>query len=1064
MTVKKEINWKDNQRNAFEAPIYNTLISAGAGSGKTAVLSERIKNKVLAEEKRILENKLDIPNQALNKLLVLTFSNASAHDMKKKIKKKILETPEIAHLAKDVDNANICTFDSYALSLVKQYSYKLNIDSNLSIIEERIINIKKREFIDEIMSNLYTNPTEEFKNLAETFFVKSDDTFKEQILKINKKIDLIYEKEAYLNNYINEYYVNEKYMTTSINNFEKYVLELRNDFKFVVENEIYPNIEDVKDLKSSFDEKYVNLFNSSSYDDIVVSLETFRHPTLKKKEVGEELTEQFKKIKENYFDPIKNLVKIYPSLRHVKDSILSTRPYVSVVIDILLKLDKLLTDYKKAHSLFEFTDIAKYAIQILEENSDIANDLRLNLDEILIDEYQDTSDLQEKFVSLIHKNNVYMVGDLKQSIYQFRNANPLIFKNKYDLYSKGKNGTKIDLTDNFRSRKEVIETVNLIFCNIMTDEIGGVDYKKDHKMIHGNETYDKNEGILPHTTEFLTYNYNDDDDEIDRNELEIRIIANDIVNKIKNGYQVYDDDKKQMRNATFKDFAILSSTSECYEKIRTIFKEYNIDTNIHKNENINKSSLIFTLKNILTLAILIYLRKTMDKKYKIKFKHAFASVARSFIFEYSDEEIYNILQGNINIYETSVIEKISKFAYQLPYMSLSGMLNEILYNCDFYNKLTKIEDIQLNLTRVEYFLSLCDKLEALNLNLEDLIEHLETLLNEEKGPEIQAGEKDIDAVVVMTIHKSKGLEFPVVYLPFLKKNFNKQDLNERFNYDQKYGIISPYYNEGISHTIYKELLKREYIKNLISEKNRLFYVALTRAKEKLVFIYENKEKDLKILPTKINSFDQLLSKIDSLLSKYKILVDRNNLNNKIQIETDNSIDKNKVYDYKNLNIVGKSSDSSRASKTVSSPIDNISYVNMQKGLHFHEILEYIDYNDPNDMLKNEDTWVQNKISHFLNSFIFKNRENNKYYREYAFTFEDSKDKTTYNGIIDLLVETPDNIYIVDYKLNNVEDDAYIKQLSIYEKFVATKSNKPITTYLYSIIDGSFKEIKTKEIV
>ena len=168
--------------------------------------------------------------------------------------------------------------------------------------------------------------------------------------------------------------------------------------------------------------------------------------------------------------------------------------------------------------------------------------------------------------------------------------------------------------------------------------------------------------------------------------------------------------------------------------------------------------------------------------------------------------------------------------------------------------------------------------------------------------------------------------------------------------------------------------------------------------------------------------------------------------------------------YAEQEIKGEKTSSSRASKSSNKLITKKEYNNMQLGTHIHELLEYIDYDNPNEILKDEENWIKHSINKFLNTFIFKNKEENEYYREYAFTFEDSKDKTTYNGIIDLLVETPDNIYIVDYKLNNVEDDAYIKQLSIYEKFVATKSNKPITTYLYSIIDGSFKEIKTKEIV
>ena len=179
---------------------------------------------------------------------------------------------------------------------------------------------------------------------------------------------------------------------------------------------------------------------------------------------------------------------------------------------------------------------------------------------------------------------------------------------------------------------------------------------------------------------------------------------------------------------------------------------------------------------------------------------------------------------------------------------------------------------------------------------------------------------------------------------------------------------------------------------------------------------------------------------------------------------ENILDINRKYDLQEQLVKGEKISSSRASKSNHELLSKNELKNMQLGTRVHEILEYIDYNNPNEILKNEEDWIKKSINKFLSTFIFDNKENNEYYREYAFVYEDEHSKTTYNGIIDLLVETPDKIYIVDYKLNNVEDEAYIKQLSIYEKFVSTKSNKPISTYLYAIINGSFKEINTKEIV
>ena len=270
------------------------------------------------------------------------------------------------------------------------------------------------------------------------------------------------------------------------------------------------------------------------------------------------------------------------------------------------------------------------------------------------------------------------------------------------------------------------------------------------------------------------------------------------------------------------------------------------------------------------------------------------------------------------------------------------------------------------------------------------------------------------------------------------------------------------------HYLTKELFKTNYTIESISEEIRIFYVALTRAKEKIILVYDG-EQDSTITPFEINSYRKLVSAVGDDLNKYMINFDISDLmpsedENQQTDALENILDINRKYDLQEQLVKGEKISSSRASKSYHELLSKNELKNMQLGTRVHEILEYIDYNNPNEILKNEEDWIKKSINKFLSTFIFDNKENNEYYREYAFVYEDEDSKTTYNGIIDLLVETPDKIYIVDYKLNNVEDEAYIKQLSIYEKFVSTKSNKPISTYLYAIINGSFKEINTKEIV
>lgn len=1032
-----KMKWTPKQQEAIFTNNTNIIVSAGAGSGKTAVLTERIKQKILSGVK-------------LDQLLVLTFTNAAAHEMKDRVKKAISGEPSIAHLSKDVDSAYITTFDSYALSFVKKYSYILNIDSNLSIVENTVINIEKTRIIDEIMENRYITLPKDFKSLASTFFIKDDTSFKKEILKISDKLDLRFDKNIYLDNYIENHFTNPSFINNAINKFENYVINLINELACFFEEEIYPLLDD-KLLNKCY-ELYNPLFDCTNFDDVVSYMNSFtKHIVFKSDEPS--LKEKVLEMKNNYFSVLKKLCDTHLSINDIKSNILSTQPYVNAVISIIKELDEKINDFKYKHSLFEFSDIAKLAIKILTEHEDIRLELKNQLHEILVDEYQDTSDLQEKFIELVENNNVYMVGDVKQSIYRFRNANPIIFKSKYDTYRLDRNkGLKIDLTNNFRSRNEVVSTINHIFNQIMFDDVGGANYKQEHQMIYGNHSYDSLVGTQSFNSEILTYEF-DKDCGLSKEETEIRIIAQDILEKINNNFQVVDKETKQMRNASFKDFCILASGSYSFELIRDIFKEYNIDTLVHKNEKINSNILVFILKNILILTI-----KHYQKTYDVDFNYAFVSVARSFLCEYDDNQIFDIVTNKAYL-DDDIIKLIDEAVIELPYISMSSLLKKLLDSFNFYEKLLKVDDSNMNLIRLEYFISLCDKLDNLNINMEDYPTYLETIFSDENPPEISSSMKDIDAVVIMTIHKSKGLEFPIVYLPFLYKHFNFQDLNDRFIYDNRYGIISPYFNEGIDHTLFKDLLKLDYKKDEISERIRVFYVALTRAKEKLIFIHQYEEETKKIHPSKISSFDDLLLMIEDSLSSYRRKIDITqlpNINNKSSKQKDKIIS-NKEYIVKDTHLVAESLEKARASKTMDSLINQTTYDNMQMGLHIHEILEYIDYDNPEEILVSENAWIKNKVYSFLNLFIFKNKGLNNYYREYAFTY--SLDNVSYNGIIDLVVETPTNIYIIDYKMKHIDDPDYINQLSIYHQYITSKFNKPVSVYLYSFIDEKLSEIK-----
>ena len=403
------MSWTKDQEKAIFENGQNIIVSAGAGSGKTAVLSERILEKIKSGVK-------------VDSLLVLTFTEAAAFEMKSRIKKKVKECPSTSHLANEVDSAYITTFDSYALSIVKKYHYLLGIDKNISIIDNSIIELFKINTLNDIFEEYYSSKDEFFLGFISNFCLKDDKTIKKDILNIDKKLDLKIDKEEFISNYKSNY-LNEKFYNKIYDDYEEFIYELINiskpyfeDFLEVLDEKYYETVRDF----------YTEFFECLSIEDLPLFYSK-RSPTLRN--LDEETKEKRQKFLDIY-DDIKKYVTEYSSRSTFINDLKNSECYVLFLLEIIEKLNKKVNEYKFNNLSFEFSDIAKMSIKCLKENPDELNKLKYSLNEILLDEYQDTNDLQEEFISLISNNNVYMVGDIKQSIYRFRNANPSIFMNK----------------------------------------------------------------------------------------------------------------------------------------------------------------------------------------------------------------------------------------------------------------------------------------------------------------------------------------------------------------------------------------------------------------------------------------------------------------------------------------------------------------------------------------------------------------------------------------------------------------------------------------------------------
>jgi len=1007
------------QQEAINKEGMNIIVSAGAGSGKTAVLTERVIRK--------LKSGVDV-----DRLLVLTFTNEAAGEMKSRIRAAIIDNNLHKQLSL-LDSAYITTFDSYAYQIVKKYHYLLNINPNVSIIDSNIITIYKHKLLEDIFENKYCQGDKKFQTLINNFCLKDDKSIKEYIIKLSNSLDLLLDKSEYLEKYLNTFFENEN-LDKLIKKYNELICskitelsELYNDFStYITDN-----------LKTKLDDYFKYLFDGNSYTDYVLFNSVNPPRFVGVDENGLKIKEELKeKISE-----IKYLLR-FENEKIIKETLIKTKENIEVMIEIINELDQTVVNYKRKHDTYEFNDIAHLAIQVVKNNYDIAQELKEYFNEIMVDEYQDTSQIQEEFISLISNNNVYMVGDIKQSIYRFRNANPYIFQKKYNKYGKNDGGIKIDLLKNFRSRSETLFNINEIFNLIMDDEIGNAEYQLSHNMVYGNTAYDNEDTGANNYLEIYNYN-NQENLEYKDYEKEIFIIAEDINNKINNHYKVFDKETKKLRDITYSDICIITDRNKYLDVYKKILEYQNIPSVLFKDEELTNDDDILVIKNLISL-----IEHVNNRKFDINFKYLFTSVARSFVFAYSDDLIYQIHSQN-KFKEDQIVKKCQEIDINKP---LNEIINTILEKFNIYEKLTNLNNIEAAIIRINNLLDIANSLNSLEYNLTSFIEYLNDIIKNELTVKYSINTKGKSAVKIMNIHKSKGLEFSLCYFTGMQNKFATKDISEKILFTEKYGIIIPYFNEELHDTILKDLYVNQFYNEEISEKIRLFYVALTRCREKMIIVTHLDEKNdcyNSFVPSskriKYRSFLDILNSI-AIISKYVVAKEANythdyELTKKIELsdELSNLKMKKRTNEISYISLEQAHFSKNNIKLLKKEAIDKMTY-----GTKIHEILEYTDFTNPNNK------YVINLLKKIPNDFI-------NIYKEYEFIYEQNNQE--YHGIIDLLLEYSDHFKIVDYKLSNVDDLNYIKQVKGYKSFVEKITNKKCLTYLYSILDNELIEIK-----
>ncbi len=1022
------MNWTKEQLEAINQTGSNIIVSAGAGSGKTTVLTERVITKLKSGIK-------------LNELLILTFTNNSAHDMKNKIKKAINKNPELKNEANDVANSFISTFDSFVLSLVKKYHYLLNLDKDINIIDNSIITLKKKEIIQNIFKNQYEKQDKNFIDFVTTFCSKKDEELQKLILNLDHNLDLIIDKEEYLKNYLDCFYTEENLNKI----FDKYfdlVAKRIDSLKLCLENLSYEVESDYYELLNN---SLSSLLNAKLYDDLK-EIKGLELPNLPRG--SSDLAKKYKAKLKQITDDIISFTNDNKDI--LLSDVYETKSHVGILTEVLLKLNAQINEYKRKHNCFEFNDISRFAITFLKSNEEIRNDLKYRFKEIMIDEYQDTNDIQDVFISLIENNNVYMVGDIKQSIYRFRNANPSIFKEKYNNYKVGQNGYKIDLNRNFRSREEVIGTINNIFKEVMDDQIGSANYALEHQMIFGNESYNV-ESNSDYSLSVYNYEINP---KHTNDESEAFIVAKDIKDKIKNKYQVLRDGK--LHDCNYSDFCILMDRGSTFDTYKKVFDYMQIPLNIYQDEDILLEDETYLIKNILT-----FILKIKNQEFNQDFKFCFTSIARSYLFEMPDEEIYLTIKNN-EVNKTPIYLISKDLSTELDSISNQELLEKIIFKFDFYKKMIKVGNIQDRLIILNNLLEKAKGLNKVGIDIYGLEEFFNILMETDSEIRVPTILKNSDSVIITNIHKSKGLEYHICYYSGLYKKFNLKDSFEKIIFTKDNGFIMPINKTGLKTTFIHTLYKEKYIEEEISERIRLLYVALTRCKEKMILVAPLKTDDILFLDkidylTKISyrSFLEILisiyKKIENYVTNVEIDIPQNYLFNKtVQLESNTS---EKII-VNEIEIENNMLTKKKLSKEIKKLVTSEEITNMEYGTKIHYILENIDFLNPDfSNLNSEEIKL---VNNFLNQSIMQNIKSAKIIKEYQFS--NTEDNKYESGIIDLLLVYDDHIDVIDYKLKNILDEAYKEQLHGYKKFIENKTKKETNTYLYSLLDQKLIKI------
>lgn len=891
-----ERKWTPAQKSAIDTRDCNVLVSAAAGSGKTAVLVERIISMITDPDKNI----------DIDRLVVVTFTKAAAAQMKDKIRKALDsmldENPGDVNLLRQItllNNAQITTIDSFCLWIIRNHFPEVNLDPGFRIMDEGEKKLIENDVLEDVLEEFYAEADEEFFNLVDAFGMGRDDSGLVSIIdkiyrfsRSNPWIDewfdecmLVYDDETYDNPAIKELY-------DSIKNA---LLDYRDKYNRLVEicSEPAGPVAYTGTLQS--DLLGINeMINSQDFGELGRKVRTFSFEALsRKKDAGADpdIKEYIKGQRKLFKDYIGRLNdKIF-----LKDDegIFADMQGAGIQIRTLLKVAKVyakrVSDVKREKGIIDFNDMEHLALSILVKKeagklvyTETADKLANRFEEILIDEYQDSNQLQEVILNAVSKtrlsgenNNIYMVGDVKQSIYKFRLACPELFIEKYDTYSETGDNVRIELQKNFRSRENVLECANDVFSHIMNKNFSGIGYDESVRLNAGfpyPEYSGNNYGDDANKSTDVILISSENEEEATTRELEADRLAKLIEGIVSSGVNVYDADENIYRPAEYRDIVILTRSVTGWADT---FADALMDRGIPAYTD--SSTGYFSVREIqVILSMLTIVDNPVQEislaaammSYFGGFTAAELGMVRKLGREHADKNVHNnlyehlkavaALGGADKTQETNVkqlsgkcalfLAKLTEYRDKSSVEPLYDLCWEMIYDSGYYDYVGTMPAGAQRQANLNVLLERAAGYGKSSYSgLFNFLRYIERLKKfDEDFAEGAASLDNENLVRIMSIHKSKGLEFPIVILAGAHKNINFMDATAPVLVDQNLGIAVDYVDlerRTKTPTIIKGAMAKRIVRESIAEEERLLYVAMTRAREKLIITGVVKDAD-----------------------------------------------------------------------------------------------------------------------------------------------------------------------------------------------------------------------------